>query len=66
MMDEVFLALGGAAFLVGGAGMAMFELRAIRAGRQFFRNRWKQQLYWMTYLSCFILAACFLLKTVTG
>jgi hypothetical protein len=65
-MDQALLMLAGTAFLAAGGGMLIVERRAVGARGALLKGRRTQELYWMTYLSSFVLAACFLLKAITG
>jgi hypothetical protein len=45
--------------------MRLLEISAVKTGRRFFRNDYTRQLYWMTYLSAFVLGATMLVKAIT-
>jgi hypothetical protein len=54
-MDNLGLALAAVVLIAIGAAMAAYEWSRIKAKRPLFQGRQVVTLYWVTYLSCFVL-----------
>ena len=54
-MKNLEMAVAALAFLVAAGGMAFYEWSRIQAGRPILKGREVVVLYWVTYLSLFVL-----------
>ena len=65
-METLDLSGASVAFFGVGIAMVLYELARIKAGRRILRGSQAVQLYYVTYLTMFVLAFITALKAILG
>jgi hypothetical protein len=63
-LERVELVMFAAVFLLAGVAMVFYERARIAAGRPILAGRDTVQVYWVAYLTCFVLTLVIAVKLI--